>query len=144
MNRTPLLGIVILGMGWNCQTLRDCLQTQCQSKGKIISFYFFNVHWRIQKKSKWLAFLIVYNKNNSALPCLTKDISVLIKDDLIEIEKVTHFNDYKVKTFAIYEDEMNLTQTERCLESVRSFVLVNFWLTLRIHLVTLALYEFEK
>lgn len=68
----------------------------------------------------------------------------MIKDDLIEIEKVTHFNDYKVKTYAIYEDEMNLIQTKRCLESVRSFALVDFCLILRIHLVTLALYEFEK
>lgn len=67
-----------------------------------------------------------------------------MNDDLIEIEKVTHFNDYKVKNYLIYEDEMNLTQTERCLESVMSFVLVNVCLILRIHLVTSVLYEFEK
>lgn len=66
-----------------------------------------------------------------------------MNDDLVEIEKVTHFNDYKVKNYPIYEDEMNLTQTERCLESV-SFVLVNVCSILRIHLVTLVLYEFEK
>lgn len=68
----------------------------------------------------------------------------MINDDLIKIEKVTHFNDYKVKTYIIFEDEMNVTQTERFFESVRSFVLVNVCLILRIHLVTLVLYKFEK
>lgn len=54
----------------------------------------------------------------------------MIKDDLIEIEKVTHFNDYKVKTYAIYEDEMNLIQNQEmfrvCQELCTSQFLFNF------------------